>query len=89
MKTHIEYDWARKREQINELLPALITGLKKDESLSWPWLKSKVREGLDLKQGFEQNCVHSMVYCWAKKFVATGNYEIVIENNIKYIKRIK
>lgn len=87
MDKRLEYGWARKREQVHELLTTLIAGLKVGESLSWPWLKKHVRQSLDLKQGFEQNSLHSMVYQHAKKFVATGNYSIFELNGIKYITR--
>lgn len=89
MKTHIEYGWARRRERVNELLQALIGDLKKDESLSWSWLKQHVRKAVDLRPGFESNSLHSMVCYAAKKFETAGTHVIVTENSVKYIKRIK
>lgn len=86
---HIEYGWARRREQIKELLIWLIESLKVGESISWPWIKNKIRAAVDLKPGFEANSVHAMVYNAAKKFEEAGTHKIIVENGVKYIRRIK
>lgn len=82
-----EYGWARRREQVNELLTALINGLKVGESLAYPWLKAKVRASVDLKPGFEANSLHAMTHQACKKAIATGKYAVFEFNGVKQITR--